>query len=99
MLLATALKTNVTLKTYQIFHQLNCKSSYIIYFLKCQLYYIGKSETEFNIRLNNHRKDITKKDSIPALYHFGIEGHNFDIHAKFMLIVQLNQTNLDKLTP
>ena len=41
---------------YQIFHQLNCKSSYIIYFyiiyllecLKCQLQYVGKSETEFS---------------------------------------------------
>ena len=51
--------------------------------------YVGKSETEFNIRLNNHRKDI------PALNHFDIEGHNFNIHGKF--VEQLNQTNLGKL--
>ena len=84
----TTFKSKVTLKTYQIFYQLNCKSSYIIYLLKClkfQLQYNGKSGTEFNIRLNNHRKDVTRKDSIPASNHFDIEGHNF------------NQTNLDKL--
>ena len=59
----------------------------------------NKSETEFNIRSNNHRKDLTRKGSIPVSNHFDIEGHNFNIHAKFILIEQLNQTNLDKLTP
>ena len=84
-----------------MFHQLNCKSSYLIKLLqclKCQIQYVGKSETEFNIRLNNHRKDVTWKYSIPALNHFNIEGHNFNIHLKFVLIGQLNQTNLEILT-
>ena len=31
--------------------------------------------------------------------YFNIEGHSFNIHAKFILTEQLNQTNLDKLTP
>ena len=30
--------------------------------------------------------------------HFNIEGHNFNTHTNFMLIEQLNQTNLDKPT-
>ena len=63
-------------------------------FFKCQLNYVGKSETKFNIR---HRKDVTRKGSIPASNHFDIEGHNFNIHTKFILIEQLNQRNLDKL--
>ena len=77
-----------------IFHQLNCKSSYIRYLLEYlrQLQYIGKSETQFNIRFNSHRKDVTRKESIPASNHFNIEGHNFNIHAKFIL----NQKNLIK---
>ena len=47
-------------KTFQIFHNLTCKSESLIYLLQCricQLQYIGKIETSFNIRLNNHRKD------------------------------------------
>ena len=61
--------------------------------------YVGKSKTKFNIRLNNHRKDVTKKESIPASNHFEIERHNLNTHAKFILIEQLDQTHLGKLTP
>ena len=96
---STTFKSSITLKIYQIFHQLNCKSSYTIFSLeclKCQLQFVEKSETEFNIRLSNHKKCVTRKDSIPASNHFDIEGHKFNIHAKFILIEQLNQTNLDK---
>ena len=57
-------KTNVfksykTGKTYKISHQLTCKSQAITYLLQCRicfLQYAGKSETTFNLRLNNHRK-------------------------------------------
>ena len=47
-------------KTFQIFHNLKCKSENLIYLLQCricQLQYIGKIETPFNIHLRNHRKD------------------------------------------
>ena len=49
----TAFKSNVTLKTYQIFHQLNFKNSYIICLLecfKCQVQYVRKSETKLKKR-------------------------------------------------
>ena len=45
------------------FHQVTCHSNYVIYLLECimcKIQYVGKSETSFNIRLNNHRKDIKK---------------------------------------
>ena len=87
--LATNFKSNVTLKHYNIFHQLNCKNIYNIYlieYLKCQIQYVGKSESEFNGRLNKHRKELTRIDSIPASNHFDIEGNNFNVHAKFILI-------------
>ena len=50
---ATTFKRNITSKTYQIFHQKNCKgtSKMSESVVKCQLQYIGKSETEFNLRL------------------------------------------------
>ena len=56
-------KSNGTLTTYQVFHQLNCKSSYIIH-LNCQMEYVEKSGTKFNIKLNNHTKDLPRKDSM-----------------------------------
>ena len=52
----------------------------------------------FNIKPNNDQKDVTRKDSTPASNYFNTEGHNFNIHVKFILIEQLNQTNLDNLT-
>ena len=59
--------------------------------------YVGKSETQFNTRLDNHTEDATRKENIPASNHFFIEGHDCNMHAKFILIEQLNRTNLDKL--
>ena len=60
-------------ETFEIFHQLNCKSSHLIYLLECricQLQVVGKSETSFNIRLNDHRKNIKNKYSVLAYNHF-----------------------------
>ena len=50
----------------------------------------------FNIRLNNHRKDVYKSNTPEADQHFRLPGHNFNRHAKFILIEQLNNTELDK---
>ena len=36
----------------------------------CKKQYVGKSETNFNIRLNNHGKDVKKTDAILACRHF-----------------------------
>ena len=54
------LRTNIftsyrTGETFKIFHQLNCKSSYLIYLLQCRIcqQHVGKSETSFNIRLKD----------------------------------------------
>ena len=37
--------------------------------MECVLYnkqYTGKCETTFNLRLNNHRKDVNKRNSLQA---------------------------------
>lgn len=65
---------------------------------KCKIQYIRKSETQFNIRLNKHKDDVTRKDSIPASNHIEIEGHDFKRYVKLITIGQLNQKNLDKST-
>ena len=57
----TTFQSYQTQQLYTIFHKLNCKSKFIIYLMECALckiQYVGKAETAFNIRLNNHGKDV-----------------------------------------
>ena len=80
--------------TFQIFHNLTCKSENLIYLLQyriCQLKYVGKSETPFNICLNNHRKNATWQASILACKHFSEQNHNFQQYAEFTLIEQIRK--------
>ena len=56
----TTFKSNQTNKTFNIYHWVICKSSFVIYLLECyicKIHYVGKSEIPFNIRLNNHQKE------------------------------------------
>ena len=58
-----------------------------------KIQYVGKSETSFNIRLNNHRKDIKKPNAIEACKHFTNNQHIFSKHGKFIIIEQLRNMN------
>ena len=95
-------KSGVTQKTYHIFHDLNCKSRLLVYLMECRIcgiQYIGKSETEFNIRLNNHRKDVNRQNAPQADQNFcliKLPNHNFNQHAGFTLIEQLDNMKIDK---
>ena len=69
----TSKSIKICQKVYKIFHNVNCASSYVIYLMECILFnkqYVGKAETSFNTRLNNHRKDVKKVDAIMAYKHF-----------------------------
>ena len=60
---------------------------------------VGKFETYFNLRLNNHRKDFNNLKAIPECHHFKTNDHNFMKHAKLTLIEQLSETsNINKDT-
>ena len=68
----------------------------MIYLMECALckvQYVGKAETTFNIRLNNHRKDVNNPKSIPADFNFRKPGHSFNLDGKFTLIEQLSNTH------
>ena len=54
----------------------------------CKVQYAGKAQTTFNIRLNNHRKDVNNPKSILADLHFREPGHSFNMHVKFTLMEQ-----------
>ena len=85
-------ENNQTNRTFRIFQKTTCKSNFIIYLIECELcktQYVGKAETALNIRLNNHRKDVKDPKAIPVDKHFNQAGHSFNLHAKFIIIEQL----------
>ena len=56
-----------TKRKFKIYHKVNCKSEHAIYLMECTLCNeecVGKTETEFNITLNNHRKDTKNPNTI-----------------------------------
>ena len=86
--------SNKDKQEYKILHEMNCKSNFVIYLLECQLckvQYVGKSESPFNIRLNNHRKDSKKLNPILACKHFQENNHIFQREARFTLIKQIKK--------
>ena len=89
VLRTTAFTSTQTRETFTIFCQVTCHSNYVIYLpecIMCKIQYVEKSETPFNIRLNNHRKDIKKQNAIEACKHFKNNEHAFNKHGKFIII-------------
>ena len=80
-----------------MFHNINCKSKYVIYLFECNLcnsQYVGKSETTFNICLNNHRKDVKDPNALLVDKHFTLPASNFNNNTtKIALTVMLTNTN------
>ena len=86
-------------RKFKIYQKVNCKSEYVIYLMECTLcnkQYVDKAETALNIRLNNHRKDTKDPNAILACRHFQQQGHNFNSHAKFIIIGKLVNTSSSK---
>ena len=64
--------------------------------MECILFetqYVGKSESPFNLRLNNHKKKFYNRKAISECHHFKTHVHDFMKHAKFTLIEQLKETS------
>ena len=53
---------------------------------KCHKQYVGKAQAAFNLRLNNHHKDVRRIDAIRADRHFNCPDHDFNRDAKFTVI-------------
>jgi hypothetical protein len=64
-------KNRLTNRIFKIFHNVNCKSKFIIYLVECKKCqdkpYVGKTELMANERLNGHRSDAKKPNSILLL--------------------------------
>jgi hypothetical protein len=96
----TKFRSNRTNRSYDIFHKVNCKSKWVVYLMECiicRTQYVGKSEWPMNMRINKHRNDVPRSDSLDVCQHFRNPGHHFDTHAKFTIIEELKQKNRPKL--
>ena len=93
-------KSDITEKVYNIFHDVNCKSTNLIYLMECTLcerkQYVGKCEWSFNRRINSHRNDVWRVEGPPCDKHFQQENHDFNKHAKFTVIEKIEKPPLDK---
>ena len=63
---------------------------------KCKIQYVGKAETELNLGINNHHKNVLNLNAIPADQHFAQRDHDFNTDAKFTIIEKLQNTRLNK---
>ena len=64
----------------------------MIYTICCKILYDGKSETSFNLRLNDHRKGVESSDATGACKHFNSKKHWFNKHAKFILTERIKNS-------
>ena len=62
----------------------------------CNKQYLAKAEIAFNIRLENHQKDTKDPNAILPCRHFQQPGHNFNSHAKFIIMEKLVNTSSSK---
>ena len=62
----------------------------------CKIQYVGKIETSFNIRLNNHRSDVSDPNVILACRHLTKAKHSFNRQSKFTLIEAITNVNKPK---
>ena len=80
-----------------IFHSVDCQSPWVIYIIECRLQCIGKSETGFNLHLNNHRNHIKKEvNSCKLTEHFlhNVRSHNFENDITITVIEQIRKDHL-----
>ena len=64
--------------------------------LYLEIKYICRSKTSFNIKFNNHRKDIENSNVILAGKHFIKHDHDFNTHGKFIIIELLRNITTTK---
>ena len=101
MLHTSAIKKNLqkySHKAFKICIKLNCESKYLVLLMECVFCNkqdTGKSETTFNLSLNHHWKDVNRHNSLQDDQHFRLPGHKFNKHSQFIIIEQLNETNID----
>ena len=85
----TTCESTQTKEKFSVHHKISSKRKYVIYLLgclTCKIHYVGKADTPFPIRLNNHSKNIKSPNTVKACKHFHNWTHVFHKHGKFLLL-------------
>ena len=88
-------------RKFGIRHRTGCKSRnalYLSFCIKCnRKQYVGKVEAQgANKRINKHRNDAKRPDSIGIDKHFLEPGHDFDRDFRMIVIEEISQRNMTK---
>ena len=73
-------------------YRANCKAALLFIYQNARsvtFNTLANSETPFNIRFNNHTKDVNNPNAIPACKHFNRHDHDFNNRGKIIIIEQL----------
>ena len=83
-------------KRYRLKNILDCNSHNVIYSLtcsKCNVQYVGKTQTKLRTRFNNHKSTIRKRGDGTVDLHFNLPGHDIsDIRLQ-----AIDKCNLDNI--
>ena len=64
--------------------------------LQCRKQYVEKTQTPFNIRLNNNRKDVSSMAKALSVSHHSRQAdHLFNQDTKFTLMEQIKNNKMD----
>lgn len=58
----------------------------------CAIKYVGKNNTEFNIRITNNHQRLSRSESV--LQRFALSNHYFSGDTKFTIIEQIRKENI-----
>lgn len=90
-------KSHSTGKTFQINQVLNCESHNVIYLIscnKCNLQYVGKTETSLGARFSRHKTSIRLNYDKPVANHFNQPNHNLE--DCYIIPIEQLQVRFDK---
>ena len=92
--------STTTRKTYQINHQFNCNSKYLVYLLTCKVclkQHVRQTVEDFRLKWNNYKSNDRKYQKLkPGMQHF-FEHFNSEVHHCFL--DEISITFLDKTDP
>ena len=88
-------------KKFNIRQKLGCKSKDALYLAWCDKcnaeQYVGKVESQkAHRRINKHRNDVKRENSIKIDQHFRAEDHNFDRDFRIIIIEEITNKNMTR---
>ena len=91
-------------RIFTIFHQVDCKSDFVIYLLerqKCHIQFVSKVETDFKgetitVRIYIYIY-IYNTNAIPLSRHFAMKDHISNRNASFIITQQICKSNLSRV--